>query len=79
MGCPDAVCAQYGRPAGVILSLHVCRYSIEPALSNRARNLFPKDNERAELCDETEEHGPKVTVVFVSKLLSGGAKRLARA
>jgi hypothetical protein len=36
----DAVCAKYGRPAGVAFRFQVCKYSIEPALANRSFNLL---------------------------------------
>jgi hypothetical protein len=75
----DAVCANNRRPAGVISSFQVCRYSIEPTFSNRCRNLFPKDILRAALADEVEENWPEVAFVGLAKLLSGGAEWLAGA
>ena len=57
------MCAQYGRPAGVAFCFQVCRYSIEPSVTNRACNLLAKDMLRAALADEIEEHGPEVAFV----------------
>jgi hypothetical protein len=79
MRTADAVCAQYGRPAGVTFFTQVCRYSIEPTFANRACNLLPKDIFRAAFLDEIEEHGPEVPLVFVSELLSCCGEGLAGA
>ena len=77
--CADAVCSQYGRPAGVAFAFQVCRYSIEPALADRACNLLAKDQLRAALADEPEERGPEVARVGVTESFAGVAVRLAGA
>ena len=58
MRCADAVCAQYASPDGVTFSRHVCVYSIEPTVANRAFNLLAKDDVREALLDEICEHWP---------------------
>lgn len=73
----DAVCAQYGRPAGVAFSTQVCRYTIKPPLANRCCNLFPNDMFRAALGDELEESGPEVPLVLVAELLARAGVGLA--
>jgi len=55
--CPDAVCAQYHRPAGVAFRFQVSAYSIEPAVPNRCFNLLAKDILRAALPDKPEPGG----------------------
>jgi hypothetical protein len=75
----DAVCAQYGRPAGVTFSLQVCEYSIEPPEPNRALNLLAKDAPRTALADESEELGPEVSVVGLALPLARRTERLAGA
>ena len=66
------MCAQYGRPAGVAFRFQVCRYSIKPAVTNRACNLLPIDLLRAALADEIEEDGPKVAFVGLSESFACG-------
>ena len=73
------MCAQYGRPAGVAFCLQVCRYSIEPAVANRACNLFPKDMLRAALADEVKEDGPEVAFVLLRESFACIAEWLAGA
>ena len=58
MGRARAVCSQYDSPEGVVRSLQVCSYSIEPTVPDGACNLLTKDCVRATLADETEEGGP---------------------
>jgi hypothetical protein len=76
---PEAVCAEYDRPAGVTFSFQVCRYSIEPTLANRARNLFAKYNARAALADEIEEDGPEVPGIGLGESFPRRGERLAGA
>jgi hypothetical protein len=73
----DAVCAQYNRPAGVAFIFQVCRYSIEPTVSNRALNLLTKDRVRAALPDEPEEIRPQVPFVLLAFPFAGNRERLA--
>lgn len=70
------MCAQYGRPAGVTFCFQVCRYSIEPAVTNRACNLLPKDVLRSALADEIKEHRPEVAFVSLGESFACGAERL---
>jgi len=76
---PDAVCAQYGHPAGVARALQVSENSVEPAVSNRRFNLLPKDDWRAALADEPEPVGPEMAGVIGSLAPAGCAEWLARA
>jgi hypothetical protein len=66
-----------GSPKAVTFSFHVRLNKIEPAVSNRCFNLFPKDNVRAALADEIEPDGPEMALVGGSFLIACGAKRLA--
>jgi hypothetical protein len=75
----DAVCAQYTMPDGVAFSLQVCTYSVEPAVADRAFNLFTKDAVRAALADEAEERGPEVPVVALGFPLPRRRERLTGA
>ena len=77
MRCPDAVCAQYRRPAGVTNRFQVCEYSVELSEPNRSRNLFAKDCVRATLADEPKPRRPKMSLVSAAALLSGGGEGLA--
>jgi hypothetical protein len=42
--CPDARSRQTDRPDGVAFSFQVIANKIEPAVSNRCRNLLTKDD-----------------------------------
>jgi hypothetical protein len=75
----DTASWQYCRPNGVAFCFHVCTYSIEPTVSDRAFNLFAKHNDRAALRDEPGEDGPEVPFVCNSFVLPGTAERLAGA
>lgn len=79
MWSPDAMCAEYDRPEGVIRSFQVCRYSIEPTMSNRAFNLFTKDDVRATLVNEVKECWPEMPLIFNSFLFPGGTEGLTGA
>jgi hypothetical protein len=68
----EAVCAQYDRPAGVTNCFQVCEYSIEPTLSNRCRNLFAKDCDRAALCGEPLERDPKLSSFILEPFAFAG-------
>jgi len=68
---PDAVCAQYKRPAGVAFRLQVCEYSIEPAELNGSRHLLANNALRALLANEVEPNRPEVALVGSSLPLSG--------
>jgi len=72
----DARSRQYGRPEGVADTFHVSLNSVEPRDASRARNLLPKDSERASLADETEPGGPEVSRVGVPALLARRGERL---
>ena len=76
---PDAVCSQNNSPAGVAFRLQVCAYSIEPTLSNRARNLLANDSHRAALSNESAERGPEVTTVRMAELIAGAGEGLTGA
>jgi hypothetical protein len=76
---PDAVCAQYRRPAGVTFSFQVSEYSIEPAMSNRTFNLLTKHSDRSAHADEFFPVRPEVPCVGLSFVLTGSGKGLARA
>ena len=67
----DAVCADNRRPAGVTNAFQVCEYSIEPTVSNRARNLLAKDALRASLFDEPKKLWPEVARVCVPFAFAG--------
>jgi hypothetical protein len=77
--CPDAVCAQYRRPAGVTLSLQISENSVEPTKPDGAFNLLAKDADRSDGSNEPEPLGPEVSLVCGAALLAGGAERLAGA
>ena len=79
MGRADAVCAQYARPDGVAFCFHVCVYSIEPTVPNRAFNLFAKDDVRAALRNETGEDWPQMPLVVDSMVFAGTGEWLAGA
>jgi hypothetical protein len=64
VGAADAVCAKYDRPSGVAFLLQVCEYNVEPAPSNRRRNLLSKDDWRTALLDEAEEGWPEVSFIL---------------
>lgn len=79
------MCAEYGKPEGVIFSFHVCSYSIEPTELNRSLNLFANDALKrfdAEFfcaADEFKPDGPEVAFVVESFLLARAREGLTRA
>jgi hypothetical protein len=75
----DAVCSEYGVPAGVALAFHVCVNKVEPTVANCCRNLLSKDNLRAALSDEVEPRRPEMPLVCKPSALTCRAERLARA
>lgn len=75
----DAVCSKYSSPAGVVLTFHICEYSIEPAVPNRAANLLAKDSLRLALADEPEHFWPEVSFVGGTFLFARCRERLAGA
>lgn len=79
VGRSRAVCANNSRPAGVAFSFHVCKYTVEPTVSNCRLNLFAKACCRAALLNKTEPDGPQVALVGLAALLPGLAEGLARA
>ena len=56
--CADATSWEYDLPAGVVFSLQVRRYNVEPSGSSFVRNLLAKDDVRAALLDEPVEGWP---------------------
>ena len=74
---PDAVCAQYRRPAGVAFSFQVCENSVEPTMSNSGRNLLTKQDWRSALANEPKPFRPEVPRVSPARLLPGRAEGLA--
>jgi hypothetical protein len=77
--CGDDRCAHINRPEGVIRCFQVERNTIEPSKSVRARNLFTKADERAELLNELEPRRPKVARIVGASAFPGRAERLAGA
>jgi hypothetical protein len=75
----DAVCSEYGVPAGVALAFQVCVNKIEPAMANRCRNLLSKHNRRAALADEMEPRWPEMPLIVKPSAFTCRAERLARA
>jgi hypothetical protein len=71
------MCAKYRRPAGVAFAFQVALYKVEPAFSNRRRNLLSKYDWRAALADEVEERWPEMALVRESASLTCGAEGLA--
>jgi hypothetical protein len=74
----DAVCSEYGVPAGVAFAFHVCENKVEPAVSNSCANLLSKDDRRAALADEVEPRGPKMPLVCKPQAFTCRAETLAR-
>jgi len=75
----DARSRENDRPEGVVLRLQVSRNKIDPCPSNRAFNLFAKNELRAALADEPVEGGPQVPLVVKPSAAACAAERLARA
>lgn len=76
---PDARSRNIRSPEGVLFRLQVSSYSIEPAVSSRSTNLFPKDAHRLTLAEEGIENGPKVPFVGFFLLLASFTEWLAGA
>src|SRR6185436_3773301 len=75
----DARRRQTNRPDGVPFCFQVIVKTIEPSVSNRAFNLFTKDNARAALRDEDAPRWPKVARIGPAKLGAGARERLTGA
>jgi hypothetical protein len=72
----DARSTDIRSPDGVTRSFQVSVYNVEPSEAIRARNLFPKDDRRAALLDESEPRGPEVSFVVGAASLAGHRERL---
>jgi hypothetical protein len=77
MRCADAVCANNGRPNGVVFRFHVSLNKVEPL--KRVCNLLSKDDWRATLRNEPVPDWPQVPLVSKPASFSCRAERLARA
>ena len=75
----DARRAKIGGCDRISQCFQVSPNSVEPIASKRACNLFPKDDWRAALADESCELWPEVALVVGAELLTGGAEGLAGA
>jgi len=73
---PDARRRETNRPDGVVFCFQVIVKTIEPAVSNRAFNLFTKDDARAALCDEDAPRRPKIARIGPASLGAGARERL---
>jgi|TARA_R110000824_G_scaffold301238_1_gene489255 hypothetical protein len=69
---PDATSRKTDRPDGVAFSFQVIANKIEPPVTNRAFNLFTKDDVRLALADELKPRRPKVARIVSPSL---GARR----
>jgi hypothetical protein len=70
MGRADTASWQYCRCDGVVFAFQIMSGFVQPFMGNRSRNLFSKDRWRVTLSDETEPHGPEMTLVAFAALLS---------
>jgi hypothetical protein len=76
MGRADARSTQIGSPDGISIVFQVSSNSGEPFRSIACRNLFSKDNWRAELGDEAVKSGPEVSFVEMAAPPPDDRKRL---
>jgi hypothetical protein len=67
------------RPAGVVATFQVTESSIEPAKSNRCRNLLSHDDSGPSGTNERKERRPKVSLVPQSCSAAGNREGLAGA
>jgi hypothetical protein len=75
----DARSRKIRSPEGVAFRLQVSAYSIEPAQSVSAANLFPKEAVRATLADEGKPCRPEMAFVRFSRSLARCREGLAGA
>jgi hypothetical protein len=75
----DARSRDTTRPDGVTFSFQVIAKTVEPSVSNRALNLFAKDDDRAALAYEPKPRRPKVARIGAASLGASTRERLTGA
>jgi hypothetical protein len=73
----DARSRQTDRPRGVAATFQVIANKIEPAVSNRALNLFAKQDARLALGNELEPRRPKMARIGAPSFAPGRGEGLA--